>query len=85
MDDFGIGKFPYFTMKVSKMTAWQLYVGQTIMVIAIGIVVWLLQKALKALHLNFPIVTESIDLAEQVATGEGVHPNLVPNYLKSIF
>ena len=85
MDHFGLGKFPYFTMQVSKMTAWQLYVGQTIMVISIGIVVWLLQKMLKALHLNFPVVTESLELAEQVATGDRVHPDLVPNYLKSMF
>lgn len=68
-----IADFPYFTMNVFEMKGWQLYVGQTMWLITVGVIFLLINMFLDMTFLrsNEPL-RRSIRVAEDISTGEGV-------------
>lgn len=78
----GVSQFPYFTMPVSDMKAWQLYVGQTMWLITLGVVFFIINMLVDMTFLkeNKP-VRKGLRIAEDISTGEGVNST----YLSSQF
>jgi hypothetical protein len=68
-----VAMFPYFTMPVAHMRAWQLYVGQTTWVIFLGLLFWLISALIEATPLNrSPALKKGVSTLKDLATGEGV-------------
>lgn len=79
-----IGHIPYFTMKLVDMKAWQLYVGQSLFLIVVGIVFWLLNSLLSSLGVKNKYIDTGVNAIKSVATGD-VSPESGVDALKSVF
>ena len=79
-----IGKAPYFTMKIVDMKAWQLYVGQSLFLVVIGIIFWLLTTLLATLGVKNKYIDSSVSALRDVATGDVTAQSGV-DALKSVF
>ena len=79
-----IGKAPYFTMKVVDMKAWQLYVGQSLFLVVVGIIFWLLTTLLESLGVKNKYIDSGISAVKSVTTGDVTSQSGV-DALKSVF
>jgi hypothetical protein len=79
-----IGKAPYFTMKIVDMKAWQLYIGQSLFLVVVGIIFWLLNSLLRSLGIKNKYIDTSVSALRNVATGEVTSQSGI-DVLKSVF
>ena len=65
-----ISTFPFFTMKVVDLKAWQLYIGQSTFVIVMGIVFFAILEFLRILGVdNNSVVSKATEGLKSIATG----------------
>ena len=79
----GIGKMPYFMMRVVDMKAWQLYVGQSLFLVVMGILFWLLNSVLASLGVDNRYLKSGVSAVRSVATG-GVTADSGVDVLKTL-
>lgn len=67
----GLMRFPYFNMFIVDMKAWQLYVGQSVFVVFVGLFFYLLMVFLRATGISsLPGVSKSVGIIKNLAAGE---------------
>jgi len=79
-----IGKAPYFTMKLFDMKAWQLYVGQSLFLVVVGIIFWLFSTFLATLGVKNKYIDGGVAVIRNVATGDVTSQSGV-DLLKNVF
>lgn len=79
-----IGKVPYFTMNIVDMKAWQLYVGQSLFLVIVGVIFWLLNSLLGSLGIKNKYIDTGVSAIRNVATGDVTSQSGV-DVLKSVF
>lgn len=78
----GLLMFPFFNMHVVNMKGWQLYVGQTVWVVAIGLFFYLLMLALNMTGIGkLPGVVKGVRATQSLMSGEGVGTSFAPRLL----
>lgn len=65
-----VGTAPFFTMRLVDMKAWQLYVGQSLFIIFMGLLSWLIISGLNSIGLSNKYVDSGLQSLTKVTAGD---------------